>query len=181
MFAAVDLGSNSFRLHVGAPAEGEMRIVRSARDPVRLAAGLQPDGSLGEAAIGAAVRSLEGFAAILHEYRLDAMRVVSPAIALQDALERLAGSDAARALRFQTQAHGFLLEVRRLVHRHLDEDRLLTVADYDRGLPSFTLREAPATERLGALLFDAAVIALGMAALLLAAGRQLRRHVTFTE
>lgn len=76
MFAAVDLGSNSFRLHVGAPAEGEMRIVRSARDPVRLAAGLQPDGSLGEAAIGAAVRSLEGFAAILHEYRLDAMRVV---------------------------------------------------------------------------------------------------------
>ena len=76
MFAAVDLGSNSFRLHVGTPAEGEMRIVRSARDPVRLAAGLQPDGSLGEAAIGAAVRSLEGFAAILHEYRLDAMRVV---------------------------------------------------------------------------------------------------------
>jgi ABC-2 type transport system permease protein len=112
---------------------------------------------------------------------LDAMRVVSPAIALQDALERLAGSDAGRALRFQQQAHGFLLEVRRLVHRHLDEDRLLTVADYDRGLPRFTLREAPAEERLGALLFDAAVIALGMAALLLAAGRRLRRHATFTE
>lgn len=76
MFAAVDLGSNSFRLHVGEPAGGEMRIVRSARDPVRLAAGLQPDGTLGEAAIAAAVRSLEGFAAILHEQRLDAMRVV---------------------------------------------------------------------------------------------------------
>ncbi|TXG00830.1 ABC transporter permease subunit [Massilia arenae] len=112
---------------------------------------------------------------------LDGLRVVSPAIALQDALERLAGSDAGRALRFQDQAHGFLLEVRQLVRRHLDQDRLLTVADYDRGLPRFVLREAPPVERLGALLFDAAVIVLGMAALLLAAGRRLRRHATFTE
>lgn len=112
---------------------------------------------------------------------LDGLRLVSPAIALQDALERLAGSDADRALRFQDQAHGFLLEVRQLVRRHLDQDRLLTVADYDRGLPRFMLREAPPVERLRALLFDAAVIVLGMAALLLAAGRRLRRHATFTE
>ena len=76
MFAAVDLGSNSFRLHVGEPDGIEMRIVRSARDPVRLAAGLGPDGRLREDAIEAAVRSLEGFAAILREYRLDAVRVV---------------------------------------------------------------------------------------------------------
>ena len=52
MFAAVDLGSNSFRLHVGEPAGGEIRILRSARDPVRLAAGLDASGRLGEAAIG---------------------------------------------------------------------------------------------------------------------------------
>jgi len=112
---------------------------------------------------------------------LDGLRVVSPAIALQDALERLAGSDAGRALRFQHQAHGFLLEVRQLARRHLDQDRLLTVADYDRGLPRFVLSEAPPVLRLGALLFDAAVIVLGMAVLLLAAGRRLRRHATFTE
>ncbi|MDY0960736.1 DUF3526 domain-containing protein [Massilia sp. CFBP9026] len=112
---------------------------------------------------------------------LDGLRVVSPAIALQDALERLAGSDAGRALRFQDQTHGFLLEVRQIVQRHLDQDRLLTVADYDRGLPRFQLREASPAERLGALLFDAAVIVLGIAALLLAAGRRLRRHATFTE
>ncbi|HBF49102.1 MAG TPA: Ppx/GppA family phosphatase, partial [Massilia sp.] len=55
MFAAVDLGSNSFRLHVGEPAGGEMRILRSARAPVRLAAGLQPDGRLNDAAIGIGV------------------------------------------------------------------------------------------------------------------------------
>ena len=78
MFAAVDLGSNSFRLHVGEPAgdSGDIRILRSARDPVRLAAGLQPDGRLNDAAIGIGVRSLQGFAAILAEYRLDAVRVV---------------------------------------------------------------------------------------------------------
>jgi len=76
MFAAVDLGSNSFRLHVGEPAGGEMRIVRTARDPVRLAAGLGADGALSETAIGIGLRSLQGFAAILAEYRLDAVRVV---------------------------------------------------------------------------------------------------------
>jgi len=111
---------------------------------------------------------------------LDGLRIASPAIALQDALERLAGSDAARALRFQRQAHGFLLETRQLVGRYLEQDLLLTVADYDRGLPRFTLREASPRERLGALLFDAAVIVLSMAVLLLA-GRRLHRHATFTE
>lgn len=112
---------------------------------------------------------------------LDALRAASPAIALQDGLERLAGADAARALRFQDQAHGFLLELRVLVDRYLAEDRLLTVADYDAGLPRFVLREASFGERAGALLFDAAVILLTGAALLLAARRRLRRHTTFTE
>lgn len=77
MFAAVDLGSNSFRLHIGEPVDGEMRIVRSARDPVRLAAGLGPDGNLTAAAIEIALKSLSGFADILKEYRLDAVRVVA--------------------------------------------------------------------------------------------------------
>lgn len=76
MFAAVDLGSNSFRLHIGEPDDGEMRIVRSARDPVRLAAGLGPDGNLTATAIAAALKSLSGFADILGEYELDAVRVV---------------------------------------------------------------------------------------------------------
>lgn len=76
MFAAVDLGSNSFRLHIGEPVDGEMRIVRSARDPVRLAAGLGPDGNLTVAAIETALKSLAGFADILGQYRIDAVRVV---------------------------------------------------------------------------------------------------------
>ncbi|KFI08295.1 Ppx/GppA phosphatase family protein [Massilia sp. BSC265] len=77
MFAAVDLGSNSFRLHIGEPAGGRMHIVRTARDPIRLAAGLDKDNMLTEAAMRSAVRSLEGFRAILDEYTLDAVRVVA--------------------------------------------------------------------------------------------------------
>ncbi|MCC2973941.1 Ppx/GppA phosphatase family protein [Massilia sp. IC2-476] len=77
MFAAVDLGSNSFRLHIGEPAGGRMHIVRTARDPIRLAAGLDHDNMLTEAAMKSAVRSLEGFRAILDEYTLEAVRVVA--------------------------------------------------------------------------------------------------------
>ncbi|MFC0252848.1 Ppx/GppA phosphatase family protein [Massilia consociata] len=77
MFAAVDLGSNSFRLHIGEPAGGRMHIVRTARDPIRLAAGLDKDNMLSEAAMRSAVRCLQDFRAILDEYTLDAVRVVA--------------------------------------------------------------------------------------------------------
>ncbi len=77
MFAAVDLGSNSFRLHIGEPAGGRMHIVRTARDPIRLAAGLDQDNMLTEAAMRSAVRTLQDFRAILDEYTLDAVRVVA--------------------------------------------------------------------------------------------------------
>lgn len=77
LFAAVDLGSNSFRLHVGEPVNGGMRIVRSERDPVRLAAGLSSNGNLTAPAIETALRSLSGFAHILGEYPLDAVRAVA--------------------------------------------------------------------------------------------------------
>jgi exopolyphosphatase/guanosine-5'-triphosphate,3'-diphosphate pyrophosphatase len=77
MYAAVDLGSNSFRLHIGEPIAGQMHIVRTARDPIRLAAGLGPDGALTSEAMETAVRSLRDFGAILRQYRLDAVRVVA--------------------------------------------------------------------------------------------------------
>jgi exopolyphosphatase/guanosine-5'-triphosphate,3'-diphosphate pyrophosphatase len=77
MYAAVDLGSNSFRLHIGEPIAGQMHIVRTARDPIRLAAGLGPDGALSAGAMETAVRSLQDFSAILRQHRLDAVRVVA--------------------------------------------------------------------------------------------------------
>ncbi|MDB5764734.1 MAG: ppx/GppA phosphatase family protein [Herminiimonas sp.] len=77
MFAAVDLGSNSFRLHVGKNDGDAIRIVKSARDPIRLGAGLDSKGYLTEKAMQSAVASLEGFAETLSNYSLDAVRVVA--------------------------------------------------------------------------------------------------------
>src|SRR5437763_15343247 len=77
MYAAVDLGSNSFRLHIGEPVAGQIHIVRTARDPIRLAAGLGPDNLLSMEAADTAVRCLRDFAAILRQHRLDAVRVVA--------------------------------------------------------------------------------------------------------
>ncbi len=77
MFAAVDLGSNSFRLHIG-HHDGEMiRVVKSARDPLRLAAGLDKQGNLSQAAIQSAVSCLARFREILNAYPIDSVRVVA--------------------------------------------------------------------------------------------------------
>jgi exopolyphosphatase/guanosine-5'-triphosphate,3'-diphosphate pyrophosphatase len=77
MFAAIDLGSNSFRMHIGAHDGSAMRILKSARDPIRLAAGLDRKGYLTEAAMQTAVESLARFRETLDAYSVDAARVVA--------------------------------------------------------------------------------------------------------
>ena len=77
MFAAVDLGSNSFRLHIGRHEGDGIKVVKSARDPIRLASGLNADGYLSRQAITTGVESMARFGAILREYPLDAVRVVA--------------------------------------------------------------------------------------------------------
>lgn len=77
MFAAVDLGSNSFRLHVGKHDGDAIRVLKSMREPIRLAAGLDARGDLTEAAMDAALSCLRNFAAALAAYKLDAVRVVA--------------------------------------------------------------------------------------------------------
>jgi exopolyphosphatase / guanosine-5'-triphosphate,3'-diphosphate pyrophosphatase len=77
MFAAVDLGSNSFRLHIGEHDGTAMRIVETARDPIRLAAGLDGKSMLTETAMQTALACLSNFRAILGRYQLDAVRVVA--------------------------------------------------------------------------------------------------------
>lgn len=54
-----------------------MRVIKSARDPVRLGAGLDSSGNLTEQAIQAALVSLRGFCEILSIYPLSAVRVVA--------------------------------------------------------------------------------------------------------
>lgn len=77
MFAAVDLGSNSFRLHVGRHDGDAIRIIKSVRDPIRLGAGLDSKGNLTEQAMQTALESLARFAVTLAAYPLDAVRVVA--------------------------------------------------------------------------------------------------------
>lgn len=77
MYAAVDLGSNSFRLHIGKHDGDAIRVLKSVREPIRLAAGLDAKGNLTEAAMQSALACLRNFQSVLAGYRLDAVRVVA--------------------------------------------------------------------------------------------------------
>ncbi|MES2125987.1 MAG: Ppx/GppA phosphatase family protein [Pseudomonadota bacterium] len=77
MFAAVDLGSNSFRMHIGQHEGDAIRVLKSLREPIRLAAGLDAKGCLTEAAMNSALACLHNFSAALKAANLDAVRVVA--------------------------------------------------------------------------------------------------------
>ncbi|MHA4870683.1 Ppx/GppA phosphatase family protein [Duganella sp. PWIR1] len=77
MYAAVDLGSNSFRLHIGKHDGEAIRVLKSVREPIRLAAGLDANGDLTPAAMQAALNCLKNFRTVLAGYKLDAVRVVA--------------------------------------------------------------------------------------------------------
>lgn len=108
-----------------------------------------------------------------HRTLADAARFVSPAVVVQDALDRIAGTDASRALAFQEQARAFAGTTRALAFEWMDRERLMTLADYDGDrLPRFAFAEPPhgAAQALN-------VIALGLFTLLAfaMAARRLRR------
>lgn len=77
MFAAVDLGSNSFRLHIGVHDGASIRVLKSSRESIRLAAGLDQNGSLTVQAMQSAIGTLRRFNAILASFPLQAVRVVA--------------------------------------------------------------------------------------------------------
>lgn len=77
MLAAVDLGSNSFRLHVARLDGNTIKVIRSARDPLRLAAGLDKEGNLSDEAMQKAIACLARFRDILNEYPIEQLRVVA--------------------------------------------------------------------------------------------------------
>lgn len=77
MLAAVDLGSNSFRLHIGMYDGERIRVVNTAREPVRLGAGLDANGYLTPKAIKTGLDCLTRFAEVLRATQLSAVRVVA--------------------------------------------------------------------------------------------------------
>ena len=77
IYAAVELGSDSFRLHVGHVEGGVLRLVATMAKPVRLAATLDEDGMLCTSAMRRALECLDGFRSTLDAWRPRAVRVVA--------------------------------------------------------------------------------------------------------
>lgn len=78
-YAAVELGSDSFRLHVGRIDHDELVLEASLSERVALAASFEDDGSLCEAAMRRALSCLRDFADTLDAWRPQAVRVVATA------------------------------------------------------------------------------------------------------
>ena len=81
LIAAVDLGSNSFRLLIGrveaSPLGPQIRMIDSLKESVRLAAGLTPDGLLDADSRRRALNALHRFGERLHSFNPDAVRAVA--------------------------------------------------------------------------------------------------------
>ena len=75
--AAVDLGSNSFRLQFAKTGPAGLVLGQRLKAGVRLAGGLQADGALSEAACACALEALHGFGEALREFRPDQVRAVA--------------------------------------------------------------------------------------------------------
>jgi exopolyphosphatase/guanosine-5'-triphosphate,3'-diphosphate pyrophosphatase len=76
VLAAVDLGSNSFRLQVGRVVEDQIYPLDSLREAVRLAAGLGAEKRLDEASQQRALAALKRFGERLRGFPPDAVRAV---------------------------------------------------------------------------------------------------------
>ena len=109
--------------------------------------------------------------AAVHRSFAEKLRFLSPAIVAQDALDRLAGTDATRAIAFQHQARGFAAQTRQLAFECMDSGRLMTLAYYNRPLLTFVFAEP---SRVCPLVADLAALMLFTALLLLISARRFR-------
>ena len=75
--AAVDLGSNSFRLQIGRVVGDQIYPLDTLKEPVRLASGLTPEKQLDEFAQARALETLGRFAERLRGFHPDAVRAVA--------------------------------------------------------------------------------------------------------
>ncbi|MDR0996945.1 MAG: Ppx/GppA family phosphatase [Zoogloeaceae bacterium] len=75
--AAVDLGSNSFRLQVGRVVEGQIYTMDAMKETVRMAAGLTPEKRLDAASMARGLEALSRFGERLIGFPRGAVRVVA--------------------------------------------------------------------------------------------------------
>ncbi|MEW7850610.1 hypothetical protein AB2N08_18125 [Massilia aurea] len=79
IYAAVELGSDSFRLHIGRFHDGALELVATMFEKVELSASLDEDGMLDSAALRRALACLAQFRGALDAWRPRAVRVVATA------------------------------------------------------------------------------------------------------
>jgi len=79
LYAAVELGSDSFRLHIGRFKDDVLELVATMCEKVELTASLDEDGMLGSAALRRALACLAQFRDVLDAWRPHAVRVVATA------------------------------------------------------------------------------------------------------
>ncbi|HEX5802632.1 MAG TPA: exopolyphosphatase [Azospira sp.] len=104
LIAAVDLGSNSFRLQVGRVLDGQIYPLDAIKEPVRLASGLTAEKYLDAASQQRALQALSRFGERLRGFAPDAVRAVATN-ALRVAKNSLA------FLPLAEQALGFPIEI----------------------------------------------------------------------
>ena len=76
ILGAVDLGSNSFHMVIGRFAHGQLTVMDRLREPVRLAAGLDPQQRLDKNSEQRALECLARFGERLRNMRASRVRVV---------------------------------------------------------------------------------------------------------
>jgi exopolyphosphatase/guanosine-5'-triphosphate,3'-diphosphate pyrophosphatase len=102
--AAVDLGSNSFHMVIARVDHGGVQIVDRIREPVRLAAGLEEDGSLSEDAEKRAIACLALFGQRLRDFGANQVRAVGT-----NTLRRV--RDSHRVIHDMSEALGHHIEI----------------------------------------------------------------------
>src|SRR5436853_6947251 len=75
--AAIDMGSNSFRLEIGQITQGRYKRIDYLKETVRLGAGLDADGMLGDEAAQRGLACLQRFAVRLAGYEPGQVRAVA--------------------------------------------------------------------------------------------------------
>ncbi len=76
LFAAIDLGSNSFHIIIAREVGGQMQVIDRHKEMVRMRAGLKPDGSLDQAAAQRALACLARFGQLISAIPSDHVRCV---------------------------------------------------------------------------------------------------------
>lgn len=79
LYAAVELGSDSFRLHVASWERGAMVVAATLNEPIRLGAGIGADGCLDGETMRRALDCLRQFNLVLARWEVVAVRVVATA------------------------------------------------------------------------------------------------------